>query len=240
LNRIIAMWAHQRSLSTAFVRMMIERSDVCVIHEPLVTLLDEGEVPLPDGHGGQIVARCEAQVFDHMRTLARNRPVFFKDTVEHRYAYLFEQPQAVADIVHTFIVREPARTISSMHHMKPGVTCPEIGYEHLFEIFELARRLKGSPPTVVNADRLVNDPRAVVQRYCEQVGLPFIEQALSWQPQDRAEWRRTRKWHVDVIDSAGFAPTHRHYAATVENHPLLKDYFEHHQPFYQQIVRHAI
>lgn len=234
------MWAHQRSMSTAFLRMMIERGDVTVFHEPLVTLLDEGQVPVPDGKGGQVVVRSERELFDHMRTLAQDGPVFFKDTVEHRYNYLFDNPQAVADIEHTFIVREPRRTISSMFHMKPTITSPEIGYEHLFEIFELARRLKGSLPTVVNADRLVSDPHAVVQRYCQQVGLPFIERALSWQPQDRPEWSRTRKWHIDVISSSGFAPSTKDYPATVENHPTLRGFLDHHQPFYQQLVHHAI
>lgn len=234
------MWAHQRSMSTAFLRMMIERGDITVIHEPLVTLLDEGQVPVPDGKGGQVVVRSERELFDHMRMLAQDGPVFFKDTVEHRYSYLFDNPQAVADIEHTFIVREPRRTISSMFHMKPTITSPEIGYEHQFEIFELARRLKGSLPVVINADRLVSDPHTVVQRYCQQVGLPFIERALSWQPQDRPEWSRTRKWHIDVISSSGFAASTKDYPATVENHPTLRGFYDHHLPFYQQLVHHAI
>lgn len=240
MKPIIALWAHQRSMSTAFLRMMIERADVTVIHEPLVTLLDEGEVPLPDGRGGQVVVRDEEALFEHMKELARDRRVFFKDTVEHRYAWLFEHPLAIADIEHTFIVREPRQTISSMYHMKPAITCPEVGYEHLFELFELARRLKEASPVVVNADRLVQDPRAVVGRYCEQVGLPFVEEALSWQPEDRPEWSRTRKWHIDVIGSSGFAPSHKTYPATVDNHPVLAGFLEHHFPFYQQLVRHAI
>jgi Sulfotransferase domain len=240
LNKIIAMWAHQRSMSTAFLRMMIERGDITVIHEPLVTLLDEDEVPVTDGRGGQVILRSEKALFDHMRELACERPVFFKDTVEHRYSYLFEHPDAVADIEHTFIVREPRQTISSMYHMKPTITCPEIGYEHLHEIFELASQFKGGTPTVINADHLVRDPRSVVQRFCKQVNIAFIEKALSWQSADRPEWGRTRKWHMDVINSSGFAPTNRQYTATVENTPLLAGFLEHHKPFYEQLVRHAI
>ena len=38
------LWAHPRSRSTALERMMMERGDVTVLHEPLVTLLDD---PLP-------------------------------------------------------------------------------------------------------------------------------------------------------------------------------------------------
>lgn len=240
MKQIIALWAHQRALSTAFLRMMIERNDVTVIHEPLVTLLDTGEVPLPDGSGGQVVVRSERAFFDHLRTLAAHRPVFFKDTVEHRYRYLFDHPEEVADIEHTFIVRDPAPTISSMYHMKPTIALHEVGYEHLFEIFELATQLKGSAPVLVDADRLVKTPQAVVQRYCEEVGLPFIASALQWQPSDRPEWSRTRQWHLDAMRSSGFAATAKAYPDTVANNPLLKGYFDHHYPFYQQLVQHAI
>ena len=40
---VIAMWAHPRAVSTAFLRMMIERGDTTVVHEPLVTLADYGK-----------------------------------------------------------------------------------------------------------------------------------------------------------------------------------------------------
>lgn len=240
MNKIIAMWAHQRALSTAFLRMMIERDDVLVIHEPLVTLIDEGEVPVPDGAGGTVTLRSEAALFDHMRELARTRPVFFKDTVEHRYQYLFDHPESVADIEHTFIVRDPRPTISSLYHMKPAITLPEVGYEHLFEIFDLAQGLKGGAPIVVNADRLVQDPHEVVRRYCEGVGLPFVASALHWQPEDRPEWSRTRKWHLEVMRSSGFNATQKSYPVTIDNSLVLKQYFDHHYPFYQQLVRHAI
>jgi hypothetical protein len=237
---IIAMWAHQRAMSTAFLRMMIERGDVTVIHEPLVTLIDEGRVTVPDGAGGMIEVDSEEALFAQMRKLAQTRTVFFKDTVEHRYAYLFEHPEAIADFEHTFIVREPRRTISSLYHMKPAITCPEVGYEHLFEIFELARNLKGRLPTVIDAERLIADPRAVVRRWCDQVGLPYLEHALSWRPEDRPEWQRTRQWHTRVAESSGFAATSHAYTVSADNHPVLKRYLDHHQPFYEELIRHAI
>ncbi len=46
---VVALWAHSRSASTAFVRMMIERGDVTVLHEPLLALHEEGRVSLPYG-----------------------------------------------------------------------------------------------------------------------------------------------------------------------------------------------
>ena len=131
MAKVIAMWAHQRAVSTAFLRMMIARGDVTVVHEPLVTLTDEGAVPVPDGRGGTVELRSPGELLAHLALLARARPVFFKDTVEYRYQYLFDHPETIAGFAHTFIVRDPRKAINSLQAMKPGFTRPEAGYEHL-------------------------------------------------------------------------------------------------------------
>jgi hypothetical protein len=240
MNKAIALWAHPRAVSTAFLRMMIEREDVIVVHEPLVTLVDEGEVPITDGQGGTVVLRSPGEVIRHLKALTRFAPVFFKNTCEFQYEYLFEHPEEIADIEHTFIVREPARAINSHYHVKPTVTCPEIGYEHLYRIFDLAETIQGRAPVVVNAERMVRDPETVVREYCSRVGLPFIDKALRWRPEDRPEWQRTQKWHVEVSRSSGFAPDEKRYEVTVDNNATLRSYYDYHYPYYERLVRHAI
>lgn len=34
MNRIVSLWTHPRSISTAFERVMMERKDVAILHEP--------------------------------------------------------------------------------------------------------------------------------------------------------------------------------------------------------------
>lgn len=240
MHSIIAMWAHQRARSTAFLRMMIERGDVTVIHEPLVTLIDEGEVALSNGKGGQVIVHSEEAIFDQIRRLARDRPVFFKDTVEHRYNYIFDHTDAVSDFVHTFMVRDPKPTIASLYEMKLNAMRPEFGYEHLFDIFEMTSRVSARPPVVVNADRLVKEPATVVERYCERVSLPFLPNALTWKPEDRPEWQRTQRWHVDVSRSSGFHEESRNYSQTIDNNPKLRRFYDYHHSFYERLIAHAI
>lgn len=237
---VIAMWAHPRAVSTAFLRMMIERGDVTVVHEPLVTLTDWNEFTMPalDGAGTVTVHEAGA-VLAHLTALGRDRTVFFKDTLEYRHQHLFDHPEQLAPMVHTFIVRDPARAIASHYAMKPTVTCPEIGFEHQWDLFELARQVTGRTPVVIRAEDLTSDPARVVGWFCEQVGLPFLPHALSWRPQDRAEWHRTRQWHVDASASSGFTPTGKDYDVTVANDARLRAFHEHHLPFYQRLVAHA-
>ncbi|MDG4766019.1 hypothetical protein O7632_18205 [Solwaraspora sp. WMMD406] len=237
---VIVMWAHPRAVSTAFLRMMIARGDITVVHEPMVTLTDLGAVAVPDGADGTVTVTSAARLYAHLTVLARRRPVFVKDTVEYRYRHLFDHPRDAAGLVHTFIVRHPERTISSHFAMNPKVTCAEIGYEHQWELFCLAREVTGRVPTVISAERLVREPHRVVAAYCAAVGLPYLPHALRWPAQDRTEWSRTRRWHLDVIGSTGFAEPARDYPVTASNDPVLRTYFDHHYPFYQRFAEHFI
>ena len=48
MNDIIALWTHPRSISTAFERVMIERGDFNVLHEPFSYLyyVHEGDASI--------------------------------------------------------------------------------------------------------------------------------------------------------------------------------------------------
>jgi hypothetical protein len=71
--------------------------------------------------------------------------------------------------------------------------------------------------------------------YCAAVNLPFIRDALTWEPGDRPEWRRSARWHADVAASSGFEGRRRSYTCTVENSEELAQLASHHQPFYERL-----
>src|SRR3569833_404189 len=68
---VITMWAHSRSASTAFLRMMIERGDVTVVHEPFLALTETGEVRLPSG---DVPARSEKELLARPAGLRQGGP----------------------------------------------------------------------------------------------------------------------------------------------------------------------
>ena len=240
MKRVIIMWAHSRSLSTAFLRMMIERGDVLVLHEPLLAIAEEGGVLLPTPDGGSMMVRSASQLLSFLEKIGRIWPIFVKEVLDCRYDYLIDHPAEIAWMTHTFIVRDPRQAISSHYAMNPLVTCSEIGYERLYELFELAWSMTGRIPVVIRAEQLLCDPAKIVKAYCEAVGLPFLAHALTWRGEDRPEWQRTREWHIDAIRSSGFARIQKSYFDTIDNNPTLKSYYEYHYPFYQKMVRHAL
>lgn len=237
---VIALWAHPRSVSTAFLRMMTERGDVTVVHEPLVLLTDHGEVALPVVGGGTATVRSYPELLAHLAELGERGPVFVKDTLEYHYDHLFAHPESIAAFRHTFIVRDPAPTIASHHAVKPEFACHEVGYEHQWALFELAWKTTGVRPVVVAVERLLADPAGTVAAYCAAVGLPFVPAALTWAPGELPAWRQNRRWHLDASASAGFAAPRARYAVTVGDDARLRSYYDHHLPYYQRLVEHAL
>src|SRR3954452_23362888 len=100
-SEVIMMWAPSRSASTAFLRMMIERGDVTVVHEPFLALTEEGTVTLPSPDGGERVARSMKELPALLSELGRERPVFVKEVLDYEYRYLLDHPEELAAFTHT-------------------------------------------------------------------------------------------------------------------------------------------
>ena len=215
---------------------MLERGDVVVLHEPVLALTQGDPVALPATSGA---ATTGGELTALLAEVSRTRPVFVKEVLDYRYDYVFGHPDELAWMTHTFMVRDPRQTISSHYAMKQTVTCPEIGYEWLWELFQLLWSATGRQPLVVRSEDLLRDPEAEIKAYCEAVGLPYLPEALRWTPGDRPEWQRHRGWHLDTINSSGFTADRNVYKETVDNHPMLRSFYDHHYPFYERIVQYA-
>ena len=62
-----------------------------------------------------------------------------------------------------------------------------------------------------------------------------VVKALTWEPADRPEWRRSARWHADVSTSSGFEQRERTYPHNVERSDELARLAAHHRPFYEQL-----
>ncbi|MFI0486730.1 hypothetical protein [Actinomadura sp. 9N215] len=224
---LIFLWGPPRSLSTAFLRMMLERGDFLVVHEPFSSIVVQGYFVFED----EPVADA-SELLKLFREYALHRPIFVKETTEYRYDVI-DDPDLVSSGAHSFITRHPRSVIASHYAMNENVTCPEIGFEHQYEIFRMVWDHDGRIPVVVEAEQLMADSCGAVRRYCEQVGIPFISSALSWEPGDRAEWGRTSEWHREVAESRGFRSSARMHLVGVDNKSVLRAFYEHHLPFYE-------
>ncbi len=226
-TRLLILWSAPRCRSTAFERMMTERGDVTVVHEPFSQLADFGGSTVC---GDEV--RSTSALIARLLALARTATVFVKDTTDFHY------PDAIADrhflraATHTFLIRDPAAAITSHHRLNPDLGRDEIGFRWLYEIFLAVADATGSAPAVLDADDLIADPAGLVAGYCARVGIPFLADALTWRPGMLAQWQRTARWHVAASESSGFGPR-RPAARPLIQDERLRSYLDYHQPCYE-------
>ncbi|OWV12002.1 sulfotransferase family protein [Micromonospora wenchangensis] len=233
---VLALWSAPRSRSTAFARMMAERNDRLVVHEPFSQVVDFGEAKV-----GDRVVRTPQGVLDALRAVAAERPVFFKDTMDFHYPELLADQAFLTAATHTFIVRHPTEAIASHFALNPNLGRDEIGFAWLYEVFEAVRSATGTTPTVIDSDDLLDRPEDTVRAYCAAVGIPFVPAALSWQPGMRPEWQATGRWHRSTSLTAGFGRREAgDGAAVVDANPVLRGYRDYHLPYYERLREVAL
>ena len=111
----------------------------------------------------------------------------------------------------------------------------DIGIEALHELHSAVSAIGRHRPVVIDSGDLVARPEATMAAYCAAVDLVFVPGALSWEPGERPEWRRSARWHTQVSASSGFDKRKGDYTHTVENSAELAAFAAHHLPFYEQL-----
>jgi hypothetical protein len=195
----IALWSVPRSASTAFERSMMARGDLTVLHEPFSLHYYFGPRKRSTRYDD---VRPEADPDAILATIAdAPGPVFLKDMAGH-VADLVDDG-FLARFTHTFLVRDPARTIPSLATKWPDFTDEEAGFEPLLRLVDLVTARDGTP-VVVDADDLLRDPPAMMRAYCDAVGLDFRPDALHWEAGMPPEWEVWADWHEGAARSTGF------------------------------------
>jgi Sulfotransferase domain len=210
--------------------MMMARSDVLTLHEPFSRLADFGEAEI-DGR----VVRSEPELIAVLRELGERACVFFKDTMDFRYAGALADERFRREATHTFIIRSPDEAIASHFALNPQLKRDEVGFEYLHEMYVAVAEAQGADPVVIDSNDLIERGEATVRAYCQRVCLPFDPAALHWTPGMPAAWKLTERWHVDASETTGFTSRPTRYAATIHDDPLLASYYDYHLPFFDYL-----
>lgn len=208
---------------------MVERGDLLALHEPIEGLLYFGDTEV------------EGRTFDSpvsllawLREETDAVSVFLKETTDLRVReVVLADGRFLAEARHAFLIRRPSEIAASLYALEPEMRIEGIGLEALHELHTAVRNAGGHSPVVIDSDDLIARPEATMAAYCAAVELPFIPEALTWEPGERFEWRRSARWHVDVSASTGFVRREHRYTHTVESSDELARFAAHHLPFYE-------
>ncbi len=190
-------------MSTAFERVFVERGDFEVFHEPFSASYYYSTERRSDRFASE-EPRAE---YRYDKVLAEilapgEMPVFVKDMAYHVTGFV--TPELITKFRNTFIIREPRSVLASLYKMWPDFTFEEAGYEELHRLFSYAIE-EGQEPVVVDALDLSENPETVVAAYCEALDIPFVPEALSWEPREVPEWKMWDAWHENAQKSTGIS-----------------------------------
>jgi hypothetical protein len=223
--------------------MMRVRNDMHCFHEPFGEAWYYGEEarwPRKSEDSPHKRGLTFDSVLGNLESAARSRPVFSKD-MAHFTDHLW-QDGFLSRFKHTFLIRHPHKAIYSIHRNNPDFDLAEIGIDKQRRLFEIVHSRTGEFPPVLDSDDLLEDPHRMVQIYCEAVNIPFIPEALSWQPGSRAEvsWYDQGSWHDALKNSDGLKPQPHQEIDMAEAPERVLEICDQVMPHYLHLHRHRL
>lgn len=242
---IIALWSHPRSMSTAFERTMRARGDLECLHEPFMYdyYIHRSKRQMPHFDAKDDHPRDYQGIRDLILAKAERGPVFFKDMSYYVMPHIFDDPEFVSRVTHSFLVREPMASIISYAKLDPDVTSEEIGIEAQWRHFE-----KLPKAVVVLSENIRNDAAGEMRKYWKAVGLADKPEALEWNDPAPKDWQQVSGWHQDVMTSKTIRPlekdheaeTRAQFAQLVTASPKFQQFYDHHKTYYDLLKARAL
>jgi hypothetical protein len=226
-TKIVFLWSHVRSISTAFERAFIQREDYVTFHEPFGEPCYFGPERIYSYFDNDLSAHAEcinttfSQVIEEILQATASKEkknVFVKDMAHHVVRHDCkshpENPTMLSvDFLkrckHTFILRTPEKSVPSLCRMdfacKPEFIHDGIGYPDLQVLFEFLTELTGARPPLIEADDLLKEPRAIMRMYCESaIDDRFEPSMLEWKAERVDAFDKWASWHDEAQYSTGF------------------------------------
>lgn len=241
LNKILAVWGTPRTRSTAFLWMMKQRGDFHTFHEPFGKSFYLSEDRKSDRAADQ-PPQADLNYSSILNMLESNkgkdgRSVFIKDLTYH-FEGVYDE-EFLSRFHNVFLIRDPAKTLPSLYSLLPDFTPSEVGYDTQYHMYELVRSTINNSPLVIDADDLATNPEAVVQAFCEEIGIPFIEQSLQWDnipPTTNLTWWIGGDWHHDNLKkSTGFQTKRFKEYPQVSEIPKLVETYDRCLPYFEML-----
>ena len=209
---------------------------------------DEARCPRPVPDEKRKPGLPYASVWARILEASEKKPVFSKD-MPHHTEHLWEDSFFDA-INHSFLIRDPAKVLASLQrsYEKAGMTdvfeANEVSFEAQRRLFGILAERNGRPPVAIDSDDLLSDPPRMVAAYCQAIDIPFIAEALSWEPGSRSDvlWYDSNDsiWHASLRASNGLKAQSPKPADVSKLPQMLQEQYEMFLPHYQYLYRYRI
>jgi len=224
--------------------MMRQRGDLECLHEPFGEAWYQGEDPLWPRfkEGGKTTPGLTLEsVWEEIKKRARRGPVFLKD-FPHYICHMWDK-EFLSHFTHAFLIRDPAKTITSIYDKWPDFDEFEVGFPEQRALFDLLTSLNGTIPTVVDSDDLMENPKSMTKAFCDAVGITFIEEALTWEADRNPSlhsWWDGGSFHEKLSKSTGLKSQKRNYIKIEEAPKRVRRIYNRMKPHYEHLLKYRI
>ena len=203
------MWSGPRNISTAMMRAWGNRPDTHVIDEPFYAYYLQATQANHPG-AAEVIASGETdwrKVVDRVTSeVPGGKRVFYQKQMTHHLLPEINRSW-LGGITNCFLIRDPREVITSYIKKNHDPTAEDLGFPQQGEIFDLVQAQSGTVPPVIDARDLLRNPREILRRLCEAVGVEFKEAMLAWP----AGLRETdgvwaKHWYAEVERATCFQP----------------------------------
>lgn len=236
----IAMWSGPRNISTAMMRSWGNRPDTFVCDEPLyahylrVTGLEHP--------GADEVIACHendwTKVVDWLTGDApEGKAIFYQKQMAHHLLPEIDRGW-LNHVTNAFLIRNPAEMLASLHRVLTQISLTDTGLPQQVEIFRQVREKTGRIPPVVDARDVLENPRRMLNRLCEALEVPFVDDMLEWPAGPRATdgvW--AKHWYANVEKTSTFEPYSLKPVSLPEQLEVINGQC---QKLYQELYEHRL
>ena len=238
MTAAICLWSGPRNVSTALMYSFAQNDAIAVVDEPLYghyLRITGADHPGAD----EVIAAMNCDGASVMRELLRRQAenpeprLFIKHMAHHLVGLDLGFLHETCNI---FLIRDPRDMLPSLSIQLPEPCLADTGLKKQWEIFSGLLEA-GQEPAILDSRELLTDPRRVLGKLCERIGVAFTPAMLSWEAGPRPEdgiW--APHWYDAVHRSTGFAP----YRAKEEFPERLEPLLQECAPWYEKLFEHAI
>ncbi len=205
----IAMWSGPRTISTAMMYSFDNRQDCYATDEPLyANFLHSTRTPHP---GAQEVMENQetdtGAVIAHLTgPIPHGMPIWYQ---KHMCHHVMDDADIswIDGLANCFLIRNPREVLLSLSKVTDSIDLRSTGLPQQIKIVDHVTRVSGRTPPILDSAEILGDPRALLTKLCDSVGVPFSEQMLSWEPGPRkCDGIWARFWYDSVWLTSGFVP----------------------------------
>jgi len=237
-HKLISVWSGPRNISTALMYSFAQRNDTLVYDEPLYAHYLANSEAAKYHPGAQEILDTMEQDCDKLTAMMLGEHtapiVFFKQMTHHLYKFDWS---FLSDMTSVILTRDPVDMLPSYGKEIAEPTMLDVGYAMHLELVEHLIKLD-QEIVVIDAKRILNDPKDQLGKLCERLNIPFSEKMLNWGKGARKEdgcW--APYWYKNVHNSTSFQA----YKPKTDPFPkVLSNLLEDCKPIYNRLMDYAI